>query len=213
MAVQRRLAAILAADVAGYSRLMGEDEEGALTLDEEDSWSHGILAWALFLRGQGDECEIHLRRALDLNPNDANAAAYFGCVLVYFGRCEEGLDWITKAKRLNPFPPPNYHWYHGLALYSAHKFEQGIETLKQIRVLDRWHHALLAMCYAQMDRLDEVGAEIALFIGAPGRNAASGVDPSPTDLRDLVVERVNRYRIDADRDHFLDGLRKAGWEG
>ena len=28
MAVTRRLAAILAADVAGYSRLMGEDEEG-----------------------------------------------------------------------------------------------------------------------------------------------------------------------------------------
>ncbi len=30
MAVQRRLAAILAADVAGYSRMMGEDEEGTL---------------------------------------------------------------------------------------------------------------------------------------------------------------------------------------
>ena len=29
--VQRRLAAILAADVAGYSRLMGADEEGTLT--------------------------------------------------------------------------------------------------------------------------------------------------------------------------------------
>ncbi len=28
--VQRRLAAILAADVVGYSRLMGEDEEGSL---------------------------------------------------------------------------------------------------------------------------------------------------------------------------------------
>ena len=28
--VQRRLAAILAADVVGYSRLMGEDEEGTL---------------------------------------------------------------------------------------------------------------------------------------------------------------------------------------
>ena len=26
--IERRLAAILAADVAGYSRLMGEDEEG-----------------------------------------------------------------------------------------------------------------------------------------------------------------------------------------
>ncbi len=30
MPVQRRLAAILAADVVGYSRLMGEDEEGTL---------------------------------------------------------------------------------------------------------------------------------------------------------------------------------------
>ena len=29
--VERRLAAILAADVAGYSQLMGEDEEGTLT--------------------------------------------------------------------------------------------------------------------------------------------------------------------------------------
>ena len=29
--VERRLTAILAADVAGYSRLMGEDEEGTLT--------------------------------------------------------------------------------------------------------------------------------------------------------------------------------------
>ena len=28
MATTRRLAAILAADVAGYSRLMGEDEDG-----------------------------------------------------------------------------------------------------------------------------------------------------------------------------------------
>jgi adenylate cyclase len=28
--VERRLAAVLAVDVAGYSRLMGEDEEGTL---------------------------------------------------------------------------------------------------------------------------------------------------------------------------------------
>ena len=32
MAATRRLAAILAADVAGYSRLMGADEEGTLEL-------------------------------------------------------------------------------------------------------------------------------------------------------------------------------------
>ena len=185
----------------------------ALALDDEDSWSHGILAFAHLLNRQDEESEIHIQRALTLNPNDANAAAYFGNILVYLGRWEEALDWIVKAKRLNPFPPPIYHWYHGLALYSAREYEQAIKTVKQIRLLDRWHHGLLAMCYAQMGQMVEAGAEIALFIEAPERKAVSDGDPSPTDLRDLVFERANRYRIEADRDHILDGLRKAGWEG
>jgi len=43
--VQRRLAAILAADVAGYSRLMGEDEEAALaTLQAYREVIDGIIA-------------------------------------------------------------------------------------------------------------------------------------------------------------------------
>ena len=34
--LQRKLAAILAADVAGYSRLVGEDEEGTLAAVKSD---------------------------------------------------------------------------------------------------------------------------------------------------------------------------------
>jgi len=40
--VERRLAAILAVDVAGYSRLMGEDEEG--TLAASDRAEHSRLS-------------------------------------------------------------------------------------------------------------------------------------------------------------------------
>jgi adenylate cyclase len=184
--------------------------EAALGLDDGDSWSHGILGWALYLHHQDEESEIHLRRALTLNPNDANAAAYFGLLLVYLGRWEEGLDWITKAKRLNPFPPANYHWYQGIALYSAHEFEQAIQAVKQIRVLDRWHHGLLAMCYAQLGRMDETGVEIAQFLEPPEHDATATSGALTADILELALERVNRYRIKADRDHFLDGLRKAG---
>ncbi len=187
--------------------------EAALALDDEDSWSHGILAFAHLMRRQDEESEIHLQQAIALNPNDADAAAYFGIILVYFGRSEEGLDWITKAKRLNPFPPPNYHWYHALALYSAREFEQAIQTVKQIRVIDQWRHGLLAMCYAQMGRMDDAGAEFELFLDPQEQNTMVARDPVSTIVRDLIFERVNRYRIEADREHFLDGLRKAGWEG
>jgi adenylate cyclase len=41
MATSRRLAAILAADVAGYSRLMGADEEG--TLERLKALRHELL--------------------------------------------------------------------------------------------------------------------------------------------------------------------------
>jgi hypothetical protein len=34
----RRLTAILAADVAGYSRLMGQDEEGAVVENQDVAW-------------------------------------------------------------------------------------------------------------------------------------------------------------------------------
>jgi class 3 adenylate cyclase len=41
MASTRRLAAILAADVAGYSRLMGADEEGTAAAREARAWAGG----------------------------------------------------------------------------------------------------------------------------------------------------------------------------
>jgi hypothetical protein len=55
MTQTRRLAAILAADVAGYSRLMGADEEGALerTLDPDKGGRHvwHNLAHSIGFRG------------------------------------------------------------------------------------------------------------------------------------------------------------------
>ncbi len=45
MATSRRLAAILAADVAGYSRLMGQDEVGtAQTLREHRNVADALVA-------------------------------------------------------------------------------------------------------------------------------------------------------------------------
>ncbi len=58
--------------------------------------------------------------------------------------------------------------------------------------------------------MDEAGTEIGLFLELPQRDAMMAGDPLPTDILELVNERANRYRIEADRDHILDGLRKAG---
>jgi TolB-like protein/Flp pilus assembly protein TadD len=187
--------------------------ELALDIDDGDAWSHGVFGQLLFLLRRDDEAEIHLDRALALNPNDADVAAVFANILVYWGRWREALAWIDTAKRLNPLPPNLYHWYHALAFYSGHEYEEAIRALREMRSLDGWSHALLAACHAQMGRFDQARRELNAFIGEREREleaSSARLDPGPLAL---ALSRADRYRSPADRKHFLDGLRKAGLPG
>jgi TolB-like protein/Flp pilus assembly protein TadD len=187
--------------------------ETALDVDDGDAWSHGVFAQLLFLRNEDDKAEIHFGRALALNPNDADVAAVFANILVYWGRWREALTWIGAAKRLNPFPPNLYHWYHALALYSGREYEHAVKALMEARSLDRWSHGLLAACYAQMGRPGEARSEAETFVRQRARELNENGDGVPANTLDLVQARAGRYRDPADREHFLDGLRKAGLTG
>jgi TolB-like protein len=187
--------------------------EMALDIDDGDAWSHGVFAQLLFLRKEDGKAEIHFDRALALNPNDADVVAVFANILVYWGRWREALTWIGVAKRLNPFPPNLYHWYHSLALYSGHEYEQAVKALMSARSLDRWSHGLLAACYAQMGRLGEAQSEAEAFVRERYREINANGEVPPANTLDLVRARAERYRNPVDREHFLDGLRKAGLTG
>jgi adenylate cyclase len=187
--------------------------ERAVSLDGEDSWSHAMLGLALFERMQDEEAEIHSRRAITLNPNDADAYANLGVALIYFGKREEGLGWIANAMRLNPFAPWWYHWYRVLGLYPAGEYEQAIQEIRQIRPIDRLFRLYLGACYAKLGRMEEAQTEIAIFVEERRDELAEHGVSIPEDTIDLALERVNRYRSRADRDHLLDGLRKAGMTG
>lgn len=184
--------------------------ETALDIDDGDAWSHGVFAQLLFLLNEDAKAEIHFSRALALNPNDADVAAVFANILVYWGRWREALKWIGAAKRLNPFPPNLYHWYHALALYSGREYERAVKALMEARSLDRWSHGLLAACYAQMGRLDEAQSEADAFVSERRRELNANGEAAPAKTLDLARARAERYREPTDREHFLDGLRKAG---
>jgi adenylate cyclase len=187
--------------------------EMALDIDDGDAWSHGVFAQLLFLLRKDDEAEIHFKRALALNPNDADVAAVFANILVYWGRWREALTWLDAAKRLNPLPPNLYHWYHALALYSGREYEQAVSALKEMRPLDRWSHGLLAACYAQAGRHDEARSESEAFISERQRELKERGEAPPRSRLDLGLARAERYRDPLDREHFLEGLRKAGLTG
>jgi TolB-like protein/Tfp pilus assembly protein PilF len=184
--------------------------EIALDIDSDDAWTHGVFAQLLFLRHEDNQAEIHFNRALALNPNDADVAAVFGNILVYWGRWREALAWIETAKRLNPFAPNLYHWYHGLALYAGRRYQDAIETLKGARSLHCWSHGVLAACYAQIGLRDEARSELNRFVEERHLELEQNGEPVPVNDLDLARTRADRYRKAGDRRHFLDGLRKAG---
>jgi TolB-like protein/Flp pilus assembly protein TadD len=182
----------------------------ALDIDDDDAWSHAVFAQVLFLRKEDNGAEAHFKRALALNPNDADIAAVFANILVYWGRWREALEWIGTAKRLNPFSPNLYHWYHALALYSGRRYQDAIETLKEARSFHVWSHGLMAACYAQIDMRTEARSELNRFVAERRRELHQNGEAAPVNDLDLARARADRYRNARDREHFIDGLRKAG---
>jgi adenylate cyclase len=96
--------------------------ESALALDDNDCDVHRILAAVNLNREDHDKAAYHQERALALNPNYDIVVVQQGELLTWLGRPEEGIDWIKKAMRLNPYHPERF-WNHlGRACYCAEKY-------------------------------------------------------------------------------------------
>ena len=80
----------------------------ALELDPQESYCQNILGLIWLYRRDYDAAEHHYRRALDLNPNDADRRMALAYLLALRGKSEEALGWMQEAMRLNPFHPT---WY------------------------------------------------------------------------------------------------------
>lgn len=74
----------------------------ALALDPDLVDAHVILANVLQQEWHWAEAETEYRRALELNPNDAQAQAGFAKWLLCEGRADEAIESIQRAQQLDP---------------------------------------------------------------------------------------------------------------
>jgi len=174
-----------------------EEVNTALGLDANDSDVHRILAAVNVARDDLDKAAYHQERALALNPNNDLIVVQQGEVLTWLGRPEEGIDWIRKAMRLNPYHPERF-WNHlGRALYCARKYAEAAEAFARISRPDYTHHAFLAATFAQMGNAVAAAAHAAEVMK---REPAFSVG---------TYLATQHYRREADRQHHEGGLLKA----
>jgi adenylate cyclase len=170
----------------------------ALALDDNDSDVHRILAAVNLTRNDHDSAAYHQERALALNPNYDLVVVQQGEFLTWLGRPEEGIDWIRKAMRLNPYHPERF-WNHlGRALYCAEKYAEAAEAFARITRPDHTHHAFLAAIFAQMGNSVAAAAHAAEVVKLePGFSVATYL-------------ATQHYKQEADRARHEAGLLKAG---
>lgn len=181
---------------ATFQRVAAELET-ALGLDDNDSDVHRILAALNLNRDNHDRAAYHQERALALNPNYDLVVVQQGELLTWIGRPEEGIDWIKRAMRLNPYHPERFWGHLGRACYCAEKYVEAAEAFSRITRPDYTHHAFLAATFAQ--------------IGDPVTAAAHAAEVLKREPKFSVAAHLatQHYKHDVDRQRYAAGLLKA----
>ena len=179
----------------------------AVELDDGDSRTHTSMGLVYLFRNEPDRAKHHFETALRLNPNDTRVLVYCSRHSVFEGKPERGVEMIHRALQLNPFG--KYNWYLGLAKFAAHRYEEAIELLRNVRDPSPAVVALLAASFAQLDRMDEAKTACRRFLELANETPVMQALKDSADWRNYFAVRWP-FRGNADLEHLLKALRKAG---
>jgi TolB-like protein/DNA-binding winged helix-turn-helix (wHTH) protein/Tfp pilus assembly protein PilF len=101
----------------------------ALNLDPELAEAHGLLADTYQKEWKWQESEAELKRALELQPNDAPTYRAIALWLLCQGRADEAVTWTRRARELDPLGVDALV-YIGLVLFHARHYDESIQGLR-----------------------------------------------------------------------------------
>ena len=183
----------------------------AVAADERNSRTRTLLGFALLYRREFEEARAQLRAAIALNQNDEEAHGIYGIVLTAMGEHDAALEQFEIARRHNPF---EFNWVtacRGIALFSARRYQDAIDTLIQLPEPNNEVRCWLAASYAKTGRIDEARATLAKFLAEAERDMPDfpgrSLERWKPHLRGFM-----EYRDARDSEHLFGALAAAGLE-
>ncbi len=176
----------------------------ALALDDALPEGYNSLAGiTLYYYNNWAKAEQELRRAIELNPNYAEARHHYAWNLMDFGRSEEAFAQIKKALELEPLSVP-YSRILAIMFYRTRQYDRAIEQYQKTLELDpndAYTHELLGDTYEQKGMQKEAIAEWSKALTLSEDNdlvmvlertyAASGFNAAVRALWQKKLERLN----------------------
>ena len=177
----------------------------AIRADSEDPWAHYALASVYLFTRCFEDSLAEFELALRLNPSFSPARGIYGVALTYCGRWEDGDLAARQALRLSP-RDPFAAVYCGVVAYAQFIGGNYDEAIRMSREGLR-------------QRNDFVGAHRVLAASAGMTGRMEIADAAIAELRRAQpnislawIAKEIPFKLDADRDRYLEGFRRAGLE-
>ncbi len=172
----------------------------AIECEDEEPWGHWALAGYYLYTLRHDLAISEIRRATDLNPNDADILTDVGLFLSYAGTTEEALEFAHKGMRLNPHYPEWYLMQLGQIFFDARQYEESVATFESLRSVETIFSCLYrAASHAALRHTDEAQKAIGRVLE---------LDPQAT-LQKWTSAKMAPYKDPKDLEHFRENLRNA----
>ena len=169
----------------------------ALAPDEPDG--HRALGRIHLARAEYDQAQHALKRAIEINPSDANALAVWGGLQSFSGQVAEAIGSLQLALKLDPTLEPNHVFDLALAYYLARQHEDALRIAE--RGLAR---------YPDFPMFNLPAAAAAAQLGRK-EQAARYVEVLRRRLPFLDTDNVgSRFKDPAHAAYLRDGLKAAG---
>jgi TolB-like protein/tetratricopeptide (TPR) repeat protein len=191
------------AELATTAPIAEDAALAAMRCDHENAWAHAALGSVCFSTSRLTDALSEFEQALALNPNFSLAQGYYALALSYAGRSNDSFEAAQKAIRLSP-RDPSLAIYYGIAGYA--------------RFTERHYDEAVALAReAIRHRGDLTGAYRVLAVSAGMTGDRALADMALGELRrtqpnislDWIATQLP-WANDADREHYLEGFRRAG---
>jgi adenylate cyclase len=171
----------------------------AVALGENDSNSLAALGWVYLFLQRYELAEHYYQKALELNPNTPNLMTRLAALYGYTGRIAASIDCHRQAKLLDPFFDAPWYWqFVGATNFAARQYDEAVVAFGRTSTMPFWAQAYLAACYALSDKIEHA------------RHCAAEVLRLAPDFSLTRFATKEPYKNSADREHLIEGLRKAG---
>ena len=149
--------------------------ERAVALDPQSSYAISMLGWVQLWRKNRDESIAQCRRAVVLDPNNAEAHIFLSLALSAAGLGEEALYYVEKAKRFSPVEDAFYMFAHGQSYFAQKNYAKAISIFEQGCIINEHfkpNHFFLMIAYDVMGMYEQAQKKFEILSELTGSRTA-----------------------------------------